>query len=179
MRRSEETAEPGNGAARDPAALPDRERAAGERERELDERGRRLGSAIQALEQRTLATIERSRALLEASGRRLDRQQSAVNRAAARRDREQADAGRASAEAERAQTGSLPDRAKPIDRARALRAQALAAIEAFAANEDEIARVHEDLAAGSLSHRDEYRQVAEQARRTARRAREILRAFAG
>ena len=213
MGRSREAAEPGNGAARERAALSDggraaddrqpraetretladerereagrreallgqEQREAGEREKELDERGRRLGSAIQSLEQRTLATIERSRALLEASGRRLDRQESAVKRAAARRDRQQADVDRASAEAERGLPGWQPGPASPIERARELREQALTAIEAFAANEEEIARVHEDLAASSPSRRDEYRQVAERARQTARKARVILRGFA-
>jgi hypothetical protein len=72
-----------------------------------------------------------------------------------------------------------PDPSEAIDRAKVLREQALAAMEALAVNEDQIARVHEELAASRLERRDEYRRSAEQARAAARRAREVVRKFTG
>ena len=134
---------------------------------------------METLRQRTLETIERSRALLAVSAERLNRQEAAVERDQARRGRQQADVERASAESERDLAGWLPDPAKPIERAEALRKQAAAAIEAFAGTEEEIARIHEELAASRPSRRDEYQRTAEQARATARRAREIVRSFTG
>ena len=192
MGRSRQAAEPGNGAARERAALSDRERAAderqaragtretlaGERERLADQREREADQREALLDRERQEADEREKDLDE-RGRRLDRQESAVKRAQARRDRQQADVDRATAETERGLTGWLPGPAKPTERAKALREQALRAIEAFAAHEEEIARIHEDLAASTPSRRDEYRRVAEQARQTARKAREILRAFAG
>ena len=157
--------------------LDRRQRESDERERELDERGRQLGRAVASLEQRTLETIQRSRELLEASGHRLDRQEAAVKRTEARRERQQAEVDRESAETERDLGAWLPNPSRPIERARALRKQALTAIEAFAANEEQVARVHEEIAASRPDRRDDYRRIAEQARLTARRAREILRSF--
>jgi len=159
-------------------AVDQREAGLDERERELVARGQHLSMAIEDLEQRTRATIERSRALLARSGKRLDRGEEAVKRSRARREREQADIDRASAEAERGLTTWLPDPGPMIERSRRLRQQALTAIEAFAATEEQIARVHEDLAASKPGHREEYRRVARQARDTARRAREIIRSVA-
>jgi hypothetical protein len=72
----------------------------------------------------------------------------------------------------------LPDAGPMIERSQRLRQQALTAIEAFAANEEQIARLHEDMAASQPRHREEYRRVAERARVTARRAREIIRSVA-
>jgi hypothetical protein len=60
-----------------------------------------------------------------------------------------------------------------------LRRQALTAIEAFAASEEEIARAYEELAASRPERRGEYLRAAEQARATARRAREVVRTFTG
>jgi hypothetical protein len=132
---------------------------------------------VETLEQRTLETIERSRALLALSGERLNRQEAAVMRVEARRERHQAEIYRASAEGERKQAVVLPDPSKAIERAKALRKRARTAMEALAGNEDEIARVHELLAARRPEQRDEYRRIAEQARMRARRVRENLRAF--
>ena len=61
------------------------------------------------------------------------------------------------------------------ERSGQLRQQVLTAIETFAVNEEHIARLHDDLAASQPGRRDEYRRVAEQARDTARTAREMLR----
>lgn len=156
------------------SALDQRQREADERERELNESGRQLGLAVASLELRTLETIKRSRALLEASGHRLDRQEAAVHRTQARRGRQQVEINRASARPERGLTAWLPDPSKPVERAKALRKQVLAAIEAFAANEEEIARIHEEIAAYRPGRRDDYRRTAEQACSTARKAREVL-----
>lgn len=51
-------------------------------------------------------------------------------------------------------------------------------MEAFAALEDQIARVHEDLATRRSDRCDEFRRTAEEARASARRAREIVRNLA-
>jgi hypothetical protein len=80
---------------------------------------------VDTLQQRTLETIERSRALLALSAERLNRQEAAVGRAEARRGRQQAEVERASAESERDLAGWLPDPGKPIERAEALRKQAV------------------------------------------------------
>ena len=154
-----------------------RQREADEREQDLDDRGQALDLAVDTLQQRTLETIERSRALLTVSADRLNRQEAAVGRAQARRGRHQAEAERASAESERDLAAWQPDPSKQPERAEALRKQAVAAIEAFAMTEEEIARIHEELAASRPSRRGEFQRTAEQARVTARRAREIVHSF--
>lgn len=50
-------------------------------------------------------------------------------------------------------------------------------MEALAGNEEEAARIHEQLAAMRPERRDEYRRIADQARRRARKAREDLGTF--
>jgi hypothetical protein len=50
-------------------------------------------------------------------------------------------------------------------------------MESLAANEDEVARLHEELAATRPERRGEYQRTAEQARATARKARELVRKF--
>lgn len=162
-----------------------RERAADQREAEQDERdrkvpepGRDVNTAFTDLQARTLANIELSRILLARSGQRLNREEAAVWRQHARRERQQEEINRASAETERGLATWLPDPAQEIERSRRLRQQVLTAIEAFAANEAQIARLHEELAAGHPSRRERHRRIAEQARDTARKARAILRAAA-
>lgn len=123
----------------------------------------RMRSSGVNLEQRTLETIARSRALLEGSGERLKRREAAVRRSQARRGRQQAEAGRASGETERDLAAWLPDPSQPIERSQALRQQAITAIEALAENEEEIARIHKELAASRPGRRDEYRKLAQPA----------------
>jgi len=101
-----------------------------------------------------------------------------VRRQQARRERQQAEVDRASAETERGLATWLPNPSPAIERSMQLRHKVLTAIEAFATNEEHIARLHEDLAASHPGRRDEYRRVAEQARVTARTAREMLRSAA-
>jgi hypothetical protein len=132
---------------------------------------------VQCLEQRTLETITRSRALLALSGEHLDRQEAGAKRKSARRDRQQAEVDRASAKGERHLAAWLPDPGELAARARAARHRAVAALQAFAVTEEEIARIHEDLAARHPERRDEFRRTAEQARTTAHKARELLRTF--
>jgi multidrug resistance efflux pump len=117
--------------------------------------------------------------LLALGAQRLNREEAAVRRAEARRERQQAEIDRASAETERGLAAWLPDPIQQVKRAEELRQQAFTAIEALARTEDEIARIHEELAASRPGRRDEYRRTAEQARQTARRAREALRSFTG
>jgi hypothetical protein len=152
-----------------------REAELDEREQELVERGQQLRAAVEDLEQRTLATIERARALLARSGKHLDRQEETVRRRQARRERQQAEVDRASAQTERGLTAWMPNPGPAIERSGQLRQKVLTAIEAFAVNEEHIARLHDDLAASHPGRRGEYRCVAEQARDTARTAREMLR----
>lgn len=110
--------------------------------------------------------------MLALSGERLNRQEVALMRGDARRERHQAEIDRVSAESEREQAAVLPDPGRAIEAGRA-------AMEALAAREDEIADVHELLAARRPEQRDEYRRTAEQARMRAHKVREDLRTFPG
>lgn len=83
-------------------------------------------------------------------------------------DRETAEGGRGLA-------APLPNPDQSIRRARALRERAAGAIAAFATTEEELAWIHEQLAATSSDRGDVYRHAAQQARATAARAREMLR----
>jgi len=112
---------------------------------------------------------------LTAAEPRFARTKAAVKRAEARLKRQQAEIGRASADSERKLAARRLDPHELADRAMALRKQALEAIEAFAATEEEVARTHEDLATRNPKRRHEFRRTAEQARTTADKAREMLR----
>jgi hypothetical protein len=149
-----------------------------EQERELGERERRLGGPAQGIFGGQVADhIERSRALVEATQQRLQRRYEARDRVNDRAERQQAEVDRASAEGARSRTvWRTPDR-RPIERAEALRERTCEVLEAFAAAEDEVARVHEELAASNPGHRDQYRRAAEEAHSAARKARKALRAF--
>jgi hypothetical protein len=161
------------------ALLNDRQRRLDERERKLAERGRALGVVVETLGQHTLDAIERSRALLALSGQALDRREAEVRREDALSERQQADVDRAAAAGEREQAAAPPDPREQISRARVLRNQAVTAMEAFVANEEEIARIHEELAAKRPQYRDRYLPIAEQARMSAEKARRVLRTFGG
>jgi hypothetical protein len=155
------------------------ERAAGERERAAGERERKLGldAEAEAEEQQTLEAIRRARDLLALSAERLSRQEARVQRARAGRARDQAEINRESAEGARGLAALQRDPTAAIQRSVALGRQARAAIESFAASEDRIARIHEELAASNPDRREEYQRIAEKAREGARRAREALRTF--
>jgi hypothetical protein len=144
-------------------------------ELELAEHGRALGVTVATMQQQTLEAIERSRVVLALSSERVERAKAAVKRAEACLERQEAEIGRASAESERNLAALLPDPSELADRVVALRKQALAAIEAFAVTEEEVARTHEDLATRNPERRDEFHRTAEQARTTAGKAREMLR----
>jgi len=158
-------------------ALDERQREIDDRERALDERGRELGAVVESLHQRALETVERSRVLLALSGQRVDRHEAAVRRAEAYRERQQTELSRTLAGSKREHAAALPDPSEVIERARVLRAQAVAAMESLAAKEDEIARIFEELASRRPARRDEYRRTAEQALTGARRARAVVRKF--
>jgi hypothetical protein len=121
-----------------------------------------------------LANIARSRALLARSAERLDRQEAGLRRAAHSRERQQAEVNRESAEAERRLVSSLPDPGRAVEWASEVRTRARNAIEAFAGAQEEIASINEQLAARLPDHRDEYQRTADQARDTARTARDVL-----
>ena len=77
--------------------------------------------------------------------------------------------------AERSRAVSPPDVSEAIERSRILHEQARTAILSFAANEDEVARIHEDLAVRYPRMREKYQQTADRAREAAERARQTLR----
>lgn len=154
-----------------------REVAQNERQRQLDERARAPGWAMAGVEQRVLGTIERSRAFLALRTERVDRQNAAVKRSQAHDERQQAAVERAAARRERHLAGWQPDPSDLSKRAKVLRADVRAAIQAVAASEDEVARVHDELAATNPEHHGEYQQAADRARMTARHARDILHTF--
>src|SRR5262249_57023778 len=90
---------------------------------------------------------------------------------------ERAELGRAVAESKREHAATLPDPYAAIARATALREQGLTVMDALAVIEDQLARTYEEMAARSPERRDEYRRTAEQARMSARKAREVVRKF--
>jgi len=157
------------------AVADQRDRQVDERDWEFDEHIQRLGMTVLDLKQRTQASIERSRALLARSGETLNRDKERLRRSQERSRRQQAEIDRASAKSARGLSVLPPDSGSVIDRSRQLYQQALTVIEAFAASQEQVADINEDLAASRTSHREEYRRAAEQARATAHRAREILR----
>ena len=156
-----------------------RQHHADEREEGLDERGRALGALVHDIHERTLENISRSRELLGLRGQRLNRGEAAVRRTQAHAQRRQAAIDRASADTERELGAWVPDPGTLAERAAKLREQARNAIRAFAASEDEIARLHEEMAARDPERGEQFLRTAAQARATARRAREISRDFAG
>jgi hypothetical protein len=151
--------------------LAEREREVGLRETWLAERERLLRDDVEAVLQRMLETIERSRASLAAEwGLRASGRDGAPEAPGGQGGRRRLPHG---------ETGfiplaPLPDLRESIDRALALRWQAVAAIASFAATEEKIARLHEDLAARWPARAKEYRRVADVARTAAQRAREIV-----
>lgn len=161
------------------AAATERDRQAEEREQAREEHGRALGAAVEGLQQRMLDTIERSRALLALSEHRLNRQEAELRRAQAHRERQQAEISRASAETERKLADWLPDPSSLTVRRRNLGKQARLAIQAFVSNEEQTARLYQDLAARHPERREEYLGQAEHARTSARSARDALGRFTG
>jgi hypothetical protein len=145
----------------------------------LDQRRRALGEVVESLEQRAREAVERSRELPALSGQRLSRHEAAVGRAQAHRERQQAELSRLVADSKREHAAALPDPSKAIARAKALREEGIAAMEALASKEDEIARINDELAASSPERREGYRRIAEQARTSARKARAVASSLTG
>lgn len=98
---------------------------------------RELGAVMETVHQRALETVERSRALPALSRQRLSRNEATVKRVEASRERQQAKLSRTLAESKREHAAALPDPGEAIERARALREQAVVAMEALATREDE------------------------------------------
>jgi hypothetical protein len=115
--------------------------------------------------------------LLALSGQRVSRHEAAVKRAQAQHQRQHATIKGRWRKAYGNTRPCCLTLGKAIERARALREQAPAAMEALAANEEALARLHEQLAARNPERRDEYQRTAEQARTSARKARQIVRTF--
>jgi hypothetical protein len=162
----------------------DREREANRRETEqtdrqlkLDERDQDVRIAVRDLNDRMLEAIASSRELLALSELRLAREEAGVRRAVSRRDRDQAEINRAAAQSGRELAASLPDPNPLTERNAVLRQQARTALEALAACEDEVARMHEQCAARVPSAKDSQLDLAAKARAVARNAREIIRSF--
>jgi len=129
------------------------------------------------MDQRAQEDIERARQLLALSAERLNRGEARIKREQARRSRQQAQIDRESAGTERDLAAWRPDPKQLIGQRKALRTETGRAIEALTMNEERVARTYEDLAVSQPERRQEYRATAEQARDTARKVREVLRAF--
>lgn len=142
-------------AAREHAA-DERQFQADERETLADERERRADEREREADRREAALTERQRKADE-------REHDLDERGKERQQRQQAKFDRAAADTERGLAAWLVDPGKAIERAEALRTQAITAIEAFAMTEEEIARIHEQLAAARPGRRDEYRRTTEHA----------------
>jgi len=128
------------------AQTDERDRRADEREWSLDETARKVGQPPDARAQSHVEAIARARGLLALSGQRLDRQEAGAARARALQDRQQAAAGRASVAAEQDLAAWLPDPGTLIERGEAQRQRAVTAVQAFAGIQDQVARLHEELA---------------------------------
>jgi hypothetical protein len=165
-------------ASRREAQADERDHRADEREWSLDETARKIGQPPDAREQSHLEAIARARGLLALSGQRLDRQQEGAARARALQDRQHAAADRASVAAEQDLAAWLPDPGTLIERGEAQRQRAVTAVQAFAGIQDQVARLHEELAARHPARREEYRRTAEEARKMAHKARGFLRDLA-
>lgn len=100
-----------------------------------------------------------------------------MKRQRAHRQRQQAEVSRAAAESERKLTGWLPDPGPLAERGKVLRRRVLASMRALASNEEEAARIFQDLAASNPNRRAEYLDQAEHARTSALSAREVLARF--
>ena len=157
----------------------DRERRLDDRERRLDERSRTLGREVASAEQRTREAIERSQVLLAAREARRNRSDAALRRAEERHAREREAVERAAAERERERAAEPPDPAQVIERSRWLRKKIAASLEAFAVTEEEVARVHEELAARRGDGGEKHRRIALEARQQMRRARDLAREYGG
>lgn len=157
----------------------ERDALANERERGLDERFRKLRREVELQEQRALELIEWSRELRAVRRERLPPQQARVQQRQERevRQQAQADADRASAVTKPTPTRRPSGASQLAERALKMRSQAVRALEAFVVTEEEVARVHEDLAAKHPERHDEFLHRAEEARRSAQRAHEVLRNF--
>jgi chemotaxis regulatin CheY-phosphate phosphatase CheZ len=79
--------------------------------------------------------------------------------------------------AERDLAAWLPDLSSLTERAEAQRKRVVTAAEAFAPNQEQLARALEELAARRPGRREEYRRGAEEARSLAHQAHEFLRAL--
>ena len=93
--------------------------------------------------------------------------------------REQGEIDRSVAHGERDLARRPPDPSELIRHAGALRKQIAVTAGDLARIEEEIARVHDELAARGSSHSSEYQRTAEEARKGAIRAREIAHKFSG
>jgi hypothetical protein len=158
-------------------AADERERLADERERRQDERSRLLGLEVASAEQRAREAVERSRVLIAAREERRARSEAARRRAEARRVRQGAEAGKAAVELRRKGAAAPPDLVGVMERSRWLRGRVAASLEAFAVIEEEVARVHEEMAARRPGGGHKYRQISQEARSAARRAHDLSREY--
>jgi hypothetical protein len=164
--------------ADDRQALADeRDHVADDREAQLDQHGRELRIPVVSVSQRAMETIRRSRDALSASGQRLDRSEATLRRAAALVAREQADIDRASAQGTRDLQHQLPDPGEHIERATLLRKRIADTASALAWEHEEIARIHDEMAARRPSEAAEYLRIARKARTAADRARKTERDY--
>jgi len=96
-----------------------------------------------------------------------------MNREVASDDRSQSEINRATARSAQEPAGLLPDPRGPVERAEVLRRHLLAIAGSLARAEEEVARIHEELADRDPDRSAEYRRVADEARELANRAAEV------
>ena len=136
-----------------------------------------LESSVADRRRTALEAIERARVLTAETAERLNRREAAMNREVASDDRSQSEINRATARSAQEQAGQLPDPRGPVERAEVLRRHLLATAGSLARAEEEVARIHEELADRDPDRSAEYRRVADEARELASRAAEVRQLF--
>jgi hypothetical protein len=125
-----------------------------------------------------MGSIERARATLAATQRRLDRSEAALKRSAEWVARDQAAVDRAVMRAEQELRRLSPVPGELMELAAVLRQQIAVAAADLARTEEELARLHGELAVRDPSLSGEHLRAAEEARAAARLTRETGRRLA-
>jgi fused signal recognition particle receptor len=183
--RAEGTA-PGRDAAspdRSEHQADEREREADEREERLEEHGARLRqhavevrAQVESVCERAAQAVEEAQTVLEASEDRVLRAEAALDRAYADAARKRASAARPVKQGEQHPAPQQRDLTDLAGRISALRERTAAAAARLAETEEQVVRVHDELAARDPGN-PEYKWLADDARGAARRARETERKY--
>ncbi len=152
-----------------PPARDEREPDAGQREMPTAERARELHASVRGQQERLSQALGRSGDLLSASEEQADRRVAGLKHAATHVTPERATTGAAARRAEALQ--------RQLDRATELRKGIIAAAAALAAIAEEVAWINQDLQSRHPSGAAEHQRLADEAHKSAARAREVERAF--